>query len=303
MKTARKVLLACLATAATVVAAEAGLRWFLPPTEGYVVLVPGTDRTFHPDPVSIPGVSGPAHYRNQRVWRGARAAGAVVSEPPDRLPAALDEYRSNLEPMIVRAHDAGGRMLLVTQPSLWRPDNSPEELARLWMGGSATFPAGPPLDITQPRCPRRDGRVQRGDAGRVRVQRGGLRRRRGVPAKGHQHAVRRCALHGRGGAAAGGPVDTVPGRPGPIRGPASRKARHSPGTSRATSTKVASCAGGILQIAQVLHAPGAVAHLVARHAERIEHGKEQVGHRGAIRIAKMTPPAERPAAAAGEQHG
>ena len=26
-------------------------------------------------------------------------------------------------------------------PSLWRPDNSPEEVARLWMGGIGDFPA------------------------------------------------------------------------------------------------------------------------------------------------------------------
>ncbi len=75
--------------------------------------------------------------------RGARVRGARIDRLPRRFDAMLAEYRSNLEALATTAAAHDIRLVLVTQPSLWRPDNSPAERARLWMGGVGDFPANP----------------------------------------------------------------------------------------------------------------------------------------------------------------
>jgi lysophospholipase L1-like esterase len=76
-------------------------------------------------------------------WRAARAAGATIDRLPARFAAMLAEYQRNLEAMVAAAAEARVELVLVTQPSLWRADNTEAERARLWMGGVGSYPATP----------------------------------------------------------------------------------------------------------------------------------------------------------------
>jgi lysophospholipase L1-like esterase len=71
---------------------------------------------------------------NFLVWRQMRQSAPKLDELPD-LTLALEEYRRNLVEIagIGKAH--GIRTIFVTQPTLWRPDLSPELDALLLMGG------------------------------------------------------------------------------------------------------------------------------------------------------------------------
>ena len=56
----------------------------------------------------------------------------------DRLPdlsSALDEYQRNLNEIIDLVERGGRRLIMVTQPSIWRPDLSPKDKSLPWMGG------------------------------------------------------------------------------------------------------------------------------------------------------------------------
>jgi hypothetical protein len=71
-------------------------------------------------------------------WRAARASGTRLSELPS-LEAALDEYGRALREIVERARARGARILLASQPVLWKAGMSPEEEALLWMGGVGEF--------------------------------------------------------------------------------------------------------------------------------------------------------------------
>lgn len=72
-------------------------------------------------------------------WRERRRdARRVIEELPD-LDAALAEYRANLEHIVDLARARGVRLLLVTQPSLWRADLGAAERALLWWGGIGDY--------------------------------------------------------------------------------------------------------------------------------------------------------------------
>ena len=77
-------------------------------------------------------------------WRAARARGETVDALPPSFEDALAEYRATLLAMAAVTRAARVRLILVTQPSLWRPDNSAEELRRLWMGGIGDSRSAPP---------------------------------------------------------------------------------------------------------------------------------------------------------------
>ena len=79
-----------------------------------------------------------AGYAHQRLVR--RAALRVRDSLPD-LKTALTEYRANLLRIVATARQHGTRLILLTQPSLWRPDLSARSRSLLWMGGVGTFPS------------------------------------------------------------------------------------------------------------------------------------------------------------------
>lgn len=66
--------------------------------------------------------------------RERKAAGKVVDKLPD-MTAALNEYKDNLNQMIDIAQAHHVKIILMTQPSLWKPVMSPEAESLLWKGG------------------------------------------------------------------------------------------------------------------------------------------------------------------------
>ena len=77
-----------------------------------------------------------------RRWREARAGGRRSPELPP-LAEALDEYTRNLREVVLLAKGHGARVLLMTQPVLWREGLTEEEKAMLWMGGVGDFRSRP----------------------------------------------------------------------------------------------------------------------------------------------------------------
>lgn len=77
-----------------------------------------------------------------RHWRELRAAGERASQLPP-LTEALDEYGRNLTEIASLVGRHGARLILMTQPVLWRPGLTPAEEALLWMGGEGDFRSGP----------------------------------------------------------------------------------------------------------------------------------------------------------------
>ncbi len=68
-------------------------------------------------------------------WRSHRAAATEwLTELPDLAPA-LAVYRGYLDQIVDEAEGRGVRLVLITQPFLWKAGMSPEEAARLWLGG------------------------------------------------------------------------------------------------------------------------------------------------------------------------
>jgi len=71
---------------------------------------------------------------NYALWRQWRAqARDIITEMPNLGPA-LDAYEQNLNAIVDLAQQRSVRVVLMTQPVLWRPDLSPEERALLWFG-------------------------------------------------------------------------------------------------------------------------------------------------------------------------
>lgn len=91
------------------------------------------------EPVQVQDEAGSVY----RTWRAHRAdPGRLITELPD-LTAALGEYRRNLTEMVELCLAADLRPLLLTQPALWRTDNTPEEEALFWMGGVGPYQKRP----------------------------------------------------------------------------------------------------------------------------------------------------------------
>ena len=76
-------------------------------------------------------------------WRAYRqGATRLIPEPPD-LRAALEEYERNLTSIVETAAADSVRLVLLSQPMIWRSDMSEAELRRLWLGGLGDFMSGP----------------------------------------------------------------------------------------------------------------------------------------------------------------
>ena len=72
-------------------------------------------------------------------WRARRAArSGLRSELPD-LESALAEFRRNLEVIDATCRAAGVRLVLLSQPALWRSDLEPELERLCWMGGIGDY--------------------------------------------------------------------------------------------------------------------------------------------------------------------
>ncbi|MCZ6596490.1 MAG: GDSL-type esterase/lipase family protein [Planctomycetota bacterium] len=76
-------------------------------------------------------------------WRRHRRAAARLRDELPDLTAALDEYRRNLITLIELCEPTGARVLVVTQPCLWRDDLPPELVDACWMGGVGDYQNAP----------------------------------------------------------------------------------------------------------------------------------------------------------------
>lgn len=77
------------------------------------------------------------------VWRAnRRQASSIRPHLPD-LSSALEEYRRNIKTVAGIAAQRGLRLILVTQPYLWRADLTEREQARLWLGGIGRYQEEP----------------------------------------------------------------------------------------------------------------------------------------------------------------
>jgi lysophospholipase L1-like esterase len=73
------------------------------------------------------------------VWRAhRRGATRWIDALPD-LSRALEEYKRNLEQLVDIAEQARARIVLATQPMLWRADLPASTQELLWMGGTGDF--------------------------------------------------------------------------------------------------------------------------------------------------------------------
>jgi len=80
------------------------------------------------------------------VWRRHRQGAAhLIDELPD-LTDALAEYQRNLARIVDSARSANARIVLLTQPTMWRADLPSELQSLLWMGGIGDFQAKPGSD-------------------------------------------------------------------------------------------------------------------------------------------------------------
>ena len=76
-------------------------------------------------------------------WRrNRREAGRIIRALPD-MTSALDEYARNIKEVATLAKARSVRLILVTQPTLWRPGLPPDLDALLWFGGVGDFQARP----------------------------------------------------------------------------------------------------------------------------------------------------------------
>jgi lysophospholipase L1-like esterase len=75
-------------------------------------------------------------------WRQFRKnAEEVIDDVPD-LASALEEFRRNLNAIAGIARERGVRLILITQPTIWRADLPQEEMDLLWGGGVDKFQLG-----------------------------------------------------------------------------------------------------------------------------------------------------------------
>jgi lysophospholipase L1-like esterase len=72
-------------------------------------------------------------------WREHRRGAAAVRQMPPDLTRALGEYAENIGTLIDQARGKSVRLILVTQPALWRHGIPPELNDLLWMGGVGNF--------------------------------------------------------------------------------------------------------------------------------------------------------------------
>jgi lysophospholipase L1-like esterase len=76
-------------------------------------------------------------------WRSRRRSATDLRHRLPPLQGALEEYRQNLRAIGYAARGGGARLVLATQPALWRADLPAELRERLWMGGVGRFQSEP----------------------------------------------------------------------------------------------------------------------------------------------------------------
>jgi lysophospholipase L1-like esterase len=77
--------------------------------------------------------------KSMLMWRDhRRQAKRIVNELPD-LTKALATYRANLGTLADVVAKRGAKLVLLTQPTLWRADLTEEEQKLLWMGGTGDY--------------------------------------------------------------------------------------------------------------------------------------------------------------------
>jgi lysophospholipase L1-like esterase len=76
-------------------------------------------------------------------WRRHRGSASRLRESLPDLSAALDEHARNVSRIVEDAGSRGIRVILLTQPALWRPGLTAEEQALLWMGGVGDYQEEP----------------------------------------------------------------------------------------------------------------------------------------------------------------
>jgi lysophospholipase L1-like esterase len=75
------------------------------------------------------------------VWRSHRRTASSMIDSLPNLDLPLREYRTNLDAIVALAESNGIRLVMMTQPVLWRADLSAEEQRHLWLGGVGNFQA------------------------------------------------------------------------------------------------------------------------------------------------------------------
>ncbi|MSR63277.1 MAG: hypothetical protein EXS08_12615 [Planctomycetes bacterium] len=72
-------------------------------------------------------------------WRAHRRAAARIREELPDPGAALAVFHGALDKLALSATQHGTRLVLVTQPALWKADLAPELAELLWMGGAGDY--------------------------------------------------------------------------------------------------------------------------------------------------------------------
>lgn len=75
-------------------------------------------------------------------WREHRQKATQIRDDLPDLSSALDEYARNINKIIDIAQEKSLRLILVTQPTIWRPDLPPSLNSLLWFGGIGDFQNG-----------------------------------------------------------------------------------------------------------------------------------------------------------------
>jgi hypothetical protein len=76
---------------------------------------------------------------NLVVWRGFRGQATRFRDALPDLAPALDEYARSLRAAVAAVRSRGQRIILMTQPAIWREDLDPALIRLLWMGGVGEF--------------------------------------------------------------------------------------------------------------------------------------------------------------------
>jgi lysophospholipase L1-like esterase len=72
-------------------------------------------------------------------WRKHRRTATVFIDSLPRLDEPLREYRTNLDAIVELASRYKIRLVMMTQPVIWRENLSADELRHLWLGGTGRF--------------------------------------------------------------------------------------------------------------------------------------------------------------------
>jgi len=79
-------------------------------------------------------------------WRYHRTHARSIVDTLPNMHTALQEFAQNLWALATLCNDKGIRLILATQPAMWRPDLDRESQRLLWMGGIGPFQESRGLD-------------------------------------------------------------------------------------------------------------------------------------------------------------